>query len=323
MLLLAQMVGHTPIVSMYDLVMGVLCSGLLLEFTKEAKRVVPETLAFLAGVIRLYSPDASKTAEGCTLPSLGVAADQETFTSLRASVSRFQSSSCPQLSLEKDKMNLDEMKTAVLASVLDLVRIVARSDHLKDSVEQECFAALAESLLALQPQAKPFPLNSTLQNKVRTTIKALSQVCRTENRLRLPLQRRAELSVRDKAIKSLAPRMEDPTKYSMSKDKGKNATQTALDRTRREYKREHKAVARELRTDAVFFEAERRADQDKRDSAAKAKRQKAFSWMEGEQATMNQQVRQGGGLLSGGGIGAARAKAKTAKVGMKKGGKLR
>jgi nucleolar protein 14 len=37
---------------------------------------------------------------------------------------------------------------------------------------------------------------------------------------------------------------------------------------------------------------------------------------------MNQQVAQGGGLLSGGGMGAARAKAKSGKMGIKKGGKL-
>ena len=57
---------------------------------------------------------------------------------------------------------------------------------------------------------------------------------------------------------------------------------------------------------------------DKPDS----KRQKNFAWLESEQATMNQQVRQGGGLLSGGGTGAARAKARSAKLGIKKGGKF-
>ena len=37
---------------------------------------------------------------------------------------------------------------------------------------------------------------------------------------------------------------------------------------------------------------------------------------------MNQQVAQGGGLLKGGGTGAARAKAKTGKIGIKRGGKF-
>ena len=44
--------------------------------------------------------------------------------------------------------------------------------------------------------------------------------------------------------------------------------------------------------------------------------------MEQEQATMNQQVAQGGGLLKGGGTGAARIKAKSGKIGIKRGGKF-
>ena len=75
--------------------------------------------------------------------------------------------------------------------------------------------------------------------------------------------------------------------------------------------------------DAAMVEAERRREQDKKDSAAKAKRQKAFAWLEGEQAAVNQQVRQGGGVLQGGGMGAARAKAATAKLGIKKGGRIK
>jgi nucleolar protein 14 len=74
--------------------------------------------------------------------------------------------------------------------------------------------------------------------------------------------------------------------------------------------------------DSRFVESERRTEQEKRDATARAKRNKNFAWLEGEQAAMNQQVRQGGGLLSGGGTGLARAKAKSGKLGMKKGGKF-
>ena len=108
----------------------------------------------------------------------------------------------------------------------------------------------------------------------------------------------------------------------MSKDKGKSQRQAILDRNRREYKREHKAATRELRLDAAFIENERRQAKQKRDNTAREKRNKNFAWLEEEQATMNQQVRMGGGLLKGGGIGAARAKARSGKLGIKKGGKF-
>ena len=107
-----------------------------------------------------------------------------------------------------------------------------------------------------------------------------------------------------------------------SKKKTKSIVQAAADRVRREYKREHKAISRELRQDAGFVEGERRLQRNQRDAAAREQRHRAFAWLEGEQATMNQQVRQGGGLLKGGGIGLARAKAATARMGIKKGGKF-
>ena len=48
----------------------------------------------------------------------------------------------------------------------------------------------------------------------------------------------------------------------------------------------------------------------------KTQRQLAFTWLEGEQAAMNQQVRKGGALLQGGGMGAAKAKAASARLGV-------
>ena len=143
--------------------------------------------------------------------------------------------------------------------------------------------------------------------KLANTIK----ICRTRNKQII------------NAFKSLAPKMDDPTRYSMSKDKGKSQMQAELDRTRREYKREHKAVKRELRLDASFIENERRKQKQTNDDVARAKRRKNFAWLEQEQATMNQQIRQGGGLLKGGGTGAARTKASSAQLGIKKGGKFR
>merc|ERR1719457_159749 len=103
--------------------------------------------------------------------------------------------------------------------------------------------------------------------------------------------------------------MEDHTKYAMGKDMNKTRMQADKDRQRREYRREHKAVSRELRLDAAFIESERRKEKDLKDSKTRAARNKNFAWLEQEQATMNQQVAQGGGLLKGGGIGAARSKA--------------
>jgi nucleolar protein 14 len=317
-LFLGQILSQTPVLSRSDLVLGMICCGIQLEYTKDAKRVAPEAHAFLASVIRLFAPDC--TARFGSLPTLYAASGLDEIASLRKECSAYELDDVvPLLSLESNKISNGVTPAAILLAALHLVEISV--NNLEGSVscaEREVFAEITDSILALRPKLKSSPLPAIVQAKIKSVASTLSSAC-DHDAARAPLRRRA---VAKTAIKSLAPRLENPERYSMSKDKGKNATQAAADRTRREYKREHKAVSRELRLDGALVEQERRKEQHKRDSAAKAKRQKAFAWMEGEQAIMNQQVRQGGGLLKGGGIGAAKAKASSAKLGMKKGGKL-
>jgi nucleolar protein 14 len=287
----------------------------MIEFTKDAKRIAPEALSFLAGILRLFAVKPGRFP----IPSLEASAELPAFASLRKRISvMLEMEEIPRLSLHKDDIQADTAPFAVLCSALHLIEAeaVALCGSLNDA-EAETFAEITDSLLALR--SKKYPLPELVAQKVLQAASAVS----SSNKTRVPLLRRMGPSVTESAIKTLAPRMEDPTRYSLSKDKGKPSVQAAIDRTRREYKREHKAVARELRLDAAFIESERRKEKGEKDAKAREKRNKNFSWMEGEQAAMNQQVRQGGGLLSGGGTGAARAKARSGKVGIKKGGKFK
>ena len=59
-LLLGQMIAQTPVRSVHDLVMGLMCCGLMIEYTRSAKRVAPEAIAFLSSVLRLFGPVATK-----------------------------------------------------------------------------------------------------------------------------------------------------------------------------------------------------------------------------------------------------------------------
>ena len=183
------------------------------------------------------------------------------------------------------------------------------------------FGEITKSLLFITGKRKDLPMPQSAKSCLAETARVAASTC-ASNAKRHPLQRRRAASVKELAIKTMAPRMEDPSKYSMSKDKGKSQLKAEHDRNRREYKREHKAAMRELRLDSSFIESERRKAKGIADNSAREKRHKNFAWLETEQATMNQQVRMGGGLLSGGGIGAAKAKARTGKMGIKKGGKF-
>jgi len=177
----------------------------------------------------------------------------------------------------------------------------------------ELFATMTKSALLLVKGCK--------QDKVRELVEVLGGL-RPESRE--PLQLRKRATAAESMVVSLAPRVgEEGKKYDMGKDKGKEKSKAEMDKMQREYKRQKKAAARELRLDGQHIERARREDEGKKRDAAKAERNKNFAWLEGEQATMNQQIREGGGLMKGGGVGAARAKARTGKVGIKKGGKMR
>jgi len=322
LLFLGQVIAQTPVRSINDLIMGVLCSGLMIEYTKEAKRIAPEALAFLAGSLRLFAIPGTNNVH-FAIPSLETASKSPNFKKMRAFVSEFGDfDEVPKLSLEEDEMEDGKTHVAVLCSVLSIVKKSAETLKISlRNAESETFSGITDSLLSLKPSSKNVSFPACVASHVQRTAAAVSDACKLDVP-RTPLRRRTGLSISERAIKSLAPRMEDPSRYSMSKDKGKSASQAAIDRTRREFKREQKAVSRELRLDAAFIENERRKDQEQRDSKERTKRNKNFAWLEGEQAAMNQQVRLGGGLISGGGTGLVRAKLKTGKMGIKKGGKF-
>ena len=328
-LLLGQMISHTPLLSRKDLVFGTMCCGLLIQYTREAKRIAPEAHGFLASLIRLFAPNCISD-QSFPMPTFQAAAALESFTNLRAAVSSHSNLGdyAPQLSLESELMDRDDAPAALLFAALHLVE--ASVKNLSGSVsaaEKEVFAEITDSILSLHgsnsngtsaPKKSKYPFPLLLRKKIASVAQTLNTSLSTA---REPLHRRSGPSSAS-MIKSLAPSLQNPERYSLSKDKGKNATQAAADRARREYKREHRAVSRELQLDGAAMERERRRTQDKRDAAAKAKRQKAFAWLEQEQGAMNQQVRQGGGLLKGGGMGAAKAAARSGKLGIKKGGKF-
>jgi nucleolar protein 14 len=323
LILLGQIIGQSPIRSLKDLTRGIFCSSLMIEYTKEAKRLPTEALSFLAGVINLYS-DATDTSSKSPVPSFSSASKVNAIKDLRRNmIENFDDETAYCLSLEREKMNSKSAPVAIFSATLQLV---------KKSVEYYCtsmgdaqievFHQITKALLNLNPGNKSNRFPEALAKEVRNTAEVL-HVNLKIGEARVPLTRRTAAKSSELAIKTLAPRMEDPDKYSMSKDKNKTSMQSDRDKVRRELKREHKAASRELRLDAAFIEAERRKQKDLSDSKARDARNKNHAWLEQEQATMNQQVALGGGLLKGGGIGAARGKAATGRLGIKKGGKIR
>ena len=331
LLYIGQCLTHTPVQSKGDLVRGIFLTCLMIDYTRHAKRVAPEAFAFMAGALQLFAENSGNatTTEG-PLPNLVLASRFSSMSSLRieaidhcAKVKTARDLTSLQLSLDKEKIDSELTSLAILLSILRLVdkTITALNGHMNDT-ERDLFQGIAESLSRLQIKAlcqnapdALFKFITNVATRVRTILSGSKD--------RHPLLRRTRAKASQLAIQTLAPRLENPSAFSLSKDHGKDQQQAEKDRIRREYKREHKAISRELRLDAAFIESERRKEKEAKDTKARNIRHKNFAWLVQEQATLNQQVAKGGGLLKGGGTGAARVKAATGKIGMKKGGKFR
>lgn len=113
----------------------------------------------------------------------------------------------------------------------------------------------------------------------------------------------------DSNVQSLTPRLslDGRGKYNMSAGNGnKNSLKSQREAMIKVLKRSKKAVKRELKLDGEFIELKRRQEISSITSAARAKRNKNYNWLQDEQATINQQVRKGKGLMKGGGNSAVK-----------------
>ncbi len=95
--------------------------------------------------------------------------------------------------------------------------------------------------------------------------------------------------------------------YSFRKDADLDSDRAKMKGLQRQLKREGKAAVRELRRDSDFLDAERFAEKSMGAAKRKDERAANFAFMEQQQATINQQVRVGKGLMKGGGSAAFKA----------------
>ena len=179
MLLLGQMVAQTPVVCTYDLVAGLLCSGLMIEFSKDAKRIAPEALAFLAGVLRLFSG----TSKGAPSPNLS----ETPMKDFRKAVASYEGDLCPTISFEQAAIDDSSMPAAVLFCAVHLIDQCVESLG-AGATDAEAFSEIANALVVLNPSSEKRPLPSVIATKATATALKLSCAMAVA---RQPLARRA------------------------------------------------------------------------------------------------------------------------------------
>jgi len=178
---------------------------------------------------------------------------------------------------------------AILNATLLLVQqafsIIGKSDG---GSGRETLVEAMKSLLFITGKHEDLPLTPSAKARLAETTQLASGMS-AFNALRHPLQCQKPVPGKDLSIKTLAPQMDDPRKYSLAnKDKGKFQLRAERNQNQHKYKREHKASMRELYLGSAFVESKGRKAKHKADSKAREKRHKNFAWLETEQVTINQ-----------------------------------
>jgi nucleolar protein 14 len=305
-MLLCQYLTQCPVSSATDLASGIMAAATLLDLTADSGLLVPEALAFVSSVVRLYAPSSAPEASKISRP-LGTF-DRARLAALREAASDRHDFNTPCTKVAwrffstkhggAGKGFTPELARGILGSALTLATAIAER-HASSPALPELLLPLLDSLRAVQPSAAPAlpPSSSSLLNSV---LVAAASGASKQQSSRRPLQWRKE----DKAASALetkAPKFQ--LNYTFKKDQDPDADRAKLKQLNRQRTREHKAAMRELRRDGEFLDREQFREKSSAAEERRNERAKNFAFMEQQQAHINEQVRKGGSLLKGGGSG--------------------
>ena len=322
-LFLCQCLTQCPVRAPADVARGLLACSVLVGYTRETRRVVPEVLEFVRSVTALFATAASSSSRGAAAKGSGskeavaaatLAAPQKTFdigsqhalAGMRAAASASASTLPAAPGPVKiawaafSDAPLDAgTAAAILHTAQTLVSELA-TRHADVVAFPELFAPLSFALRALRPQDAP-ALPAALQRSHADLLEGIRRQAARCAEARPPLQWRKQAKV---AIEAKNPKFQ--ADYTFKKDRDPDESRAKLKQLTRQSKRETKAAMRELRRDSEFVDQLQFADQTEKREKLRAERHKNFSWMEEEAATINLQVRKGGSLMKGGGSGVAK-----------------
>eukprot|EP00903_Cladosiphon_okamuranus_P007894 g7626.t1 len=288
LLLLSQCLSQCPVQTSTDLCAGLFSCSLLLHCCLGANRFSPEVMVFLTSALAQYSPNArTKVTPSPTFK-------KSPLGWLRAAAGSYTEEDLPAFSmgLGEAVTQSDRQKFAA-ASLGALYQLVIQGAQILrgDVAFPELFGPLQNMALKVQPAAKP-PLPQPLQKLHSQLLEQLAAATQECVSTRSPLQWRA---VEPPALDALAPKFQES--YKMKKDGHKDAEQRKFKQLQRQVKRERKGAMRELKRDAVFLEHAKADKAAEKERTRKRRLRENLTWLEEQQATINQQVKLGGKLI--------------------------
>lgn len=296
-LVLCRCLSQSIVSSISDLASGLLCCGILLEYSKGTFKFFPEVTAFLNSVLYLYFPTNHET----NFPRSLLSTFKLNVGALRsANIFQQHNNVAEMYSLDwkvfsiNDAIN-DHFALPCLWATYNIIHRGLLENVAEDAEVSfpEQFGLISQTIKLLKPHTHPF-LPESAQMK---HLQILELIQKRMNVDRTPLQWRS--GDENNIIISKSP--EYDVSYTFKKDVGIDKDQSKLKQLSRQLKREKKAAMRELRRDADFIDQERHREKISLHDEKRAERVKNYAWLESQQATINQQVRKGKSLLKGGG----------------------
>lgn len=292
MLFMCQCLTQCPVKTGPDVSSGLFLCCLLLEWTAETQKHVPEVLTFVRSLLNAQSVLPTKI-QGTM--------DTERLANIRNASATASQSNETKLSFrafrQDDTASIEGDYASAIITALQSLSALLVKRYTGNVAGVEILGPVLEELRAFRPQDAPV-LPKALQVKHIELLESYIQVATESSQSRRSLHWRPTLKT---SIEAKAPRFE--VNYTMKKDKDADRDKAKLKQLGRQLKRETKSTIREIRRDADFIDQEQFRVSSEKKNALRDERAKNFAWMESEQATLNQQVRMGKGLMKGGGSG--------------------
>lgn len=301
-LLLCQCLSQCPVSTIADLSSGLLSCTILLFYHSEAKRYIPEVVAFINTAISLYLPENEEINHNHYQNTF----NRNTLNPLRSYVCSMKTpeninkiewvlfSNKKEIIQDKERIGSYNILTNLYNIILKITQIYENNIALPEIIEP-----VLQTLKKLSPQMKNSNFPIILTEKHLNIIQSILSLMNNINNKRNVLQYRKKIL---HIIETKQPRFQ--LDYTFKKDNNnQDAEQIKVKQLTRQLKREKKAAMRELRRDSDFIDNEKYQELQAAKEFRRAERVKNYGLMEEQQATINLQVRKGNGLMKGGGSG--------------------
>lgn len=279
MVLMSQVLAQSPVRCMRDVFRGLFICDLCLEYISLSKRLIPEAINFLCGILFLGSSKEGRT------PQLVLPFKESTkwrdLLKLQSDASSLVVKPLPITKtlgeVSEAELTTDEVRISALNHCLSaLNKFVDMYQDLPASVE--IFATVKEHLQRIPVNLYPAPfkeLHSTLLSRLNDIyIASLS-------RKHLTLQAR-----KPEAIKTFEPKFEEHYEVRSRRGAGNKAT-NEKQKLRYKYKKEFKGAIREIRKDNKFLAKQKLQEQLEKDAERMRKVKEIEHMLSNQQAETN------------------------------------